>query len=353
MRSSEPRGVHLVGSVPLADAGEVMGAAAGILGAHLRRIPDGETGDRTNWIHWQYPKLVGHVGLEPDPEVPARALPSSEEGQATTFEVKVLRTRPGVDPAALTFDTGYAQQAIASYATFAELKRSGRIAADVRFQVSVPTPFAIMVAFISPRQQLPLLPALERSFVAEVERITQAIPHEELAIQWDVCLEVLAWEGLFHLEAEDSKGLMLSMLGRLGDAVPKGVELGYHLCYGDPGHRHILEPKDTGVMTEMANGLARVVERPIHWLHLPVPKERTDDAYFRPLRELALRPETELYLGLVHRTDGLNGARARIDAARRVVASFGVAAECGFGRRPADTVRPLMELHAECARPVR
>jgi len=353
MAGIEPRGAHLVGSVPLASTEEVFVTAAEVLGSHVRRIPDGETGARTNWIHWQYPKLLDHPDLETDPDIPPRALPSSEDGRATTFEVRILRTRPGVEAAALVFESGYAEQAIASYGVFAELKRSGRIPSGVRFQVSVPTPLALLVAFITPGAQLPLLPAFERSFAGEIQRIAEVVPHEDLAIQWDVCLEVLAWEGLFRLSTDDPKGLILSMLGRLGDAVPREVELGYHLCYGDPGHRHIMEPKDAAVMTEIANGIARVVERQIQWLHLPVPKDRTDDPYFAPLRGLVHRDETELYLGLVHRTDGLAGARARIDAARRVAPSFGVATECGFGRRPADTIRPLMELHAECSRPIR
>jgi hypothetical protein len=37
---------------------------------------------------------------------------------------------------------------------------------------------------------------------------------------------------------------------------------------------------------------------------MPVPKGRTDDAYFAPLDNLRLHPETKLYLGLVHRCDG-------------------------------------------------
>jgi hypothetical protein len=46
----KPRGVHLVGSVPLGDAEDVFRAATSILGGRLRRIPDGETGERSNWI---------------------------------------------------------------------------------------------------------------------------------------------------------------------------------------------------------------------------------------------------------------------------------------------------------------
>src|SRR5688500_16842465 len=53
MTTQRPRGVHLVGSVPLADEAEVFRTVGSILGEHARRIPDGETGVRTNWIGWQ------------------------------------------------------------------------------------------------------------------------------------------------------------------------------------------------------------------------------------------------------------------------------------------------------------
>jgi hypothetical protein len=58
-----------------------------------------------------------------------------------------------------------------------------------------------------------------------------------------------------------------------------------------------------------------------------------------------------VYLGLVHLTDGLEGAKRRLAAARRVVDvdDFGVATECGFGRRPAETVSALLELHQQVA----
>ena len=48
---------------------------------------------------------------------------------------------------------------------------------------------------------------------------------------------------------------------------------------------------------------------PISSPHLPVPRNRTDEVYFAPLRTLRLHPETELYLGLVHYTDGIEGTR--------------------------------------------
>jgi hypothetical protein len=52
----DPSGaVHLVGSVPLIDTDKVMRAASSILGSRLRRLPDGETGSRKDFLNWQWP----------------------------------------------------------------------------------------------------------------------------------------------------------------------------------------------------------------------------------------------------------------------------------------------------------
>ena len=40
---------------------------------------------------------------------------------------------------------------------------------------------------------------------------------------------------------------------------------------------------------------------------MPVPRDRSDDAYFAPLTRLKLKPGTQLCLGLVHYTDGDRG----------------------------------------------
>ena len=66
---------------------------------------------------------------------------------------------------------------------------------------------------------------------------------------------------------------------------------------------------------------------------------------------VCLQPETEFYLGLVHITDGVDRANARIAAAQSVVTDFGVATECGPGRRPAETIPDLLEIHASVSDP--
>jgi hypothetical protein len=79
---------------------------------------------------------------------------------------------------------------------------------------------------------------------------------------------------------------------------------------------------------------------------MPVPRDRDDAAYYQPLADLHLRPETKLYLGLIHLTDGLEGTRRRMAIAAKFTNDFGVATECGFGRRPPQTIADLLKLHA-------
>src|SRR5207248_1646331 len=148
-----------------------------------------------------------------------------------------------------------------------------------------------------PSDRPKLLPVLTEHFIGEVRVIAAAIPNDRLAIQWDVCQEVLAWEGYYEKGPVDFRTETLGVLTRIGDAVPAAIELGYHLCYGSPADEHLVQPKDMGVMVEMTNAVSAGVKRPIQYFHLPVPKSRTDDVYFAPLAELRLHPETQLYLG--------------------------------------------------------
>lgn len=346
----QPRGVHLVGSVPLGSAEEVFRTASSILGERLRRLPDGETGERTYWIAWQLSVLANHPQFEMVPPDPTASAPRPR--------VKLRSPLPSSD---ITFDhLGYAEAALSSYAVFSRLKQAGLIPAHCRFQVSLPTPLAPIAVFVIPEHQAVVEPAYKAALFAELEKITAAIPPDELAIQWDVAIEFALWEGVSPLylatvETQlpaDSKAALLEQLVELGNQVPAQVELGYHLCYGDAGHRHFKEPEDTTNLVEVANALSAGVKREINWMHLPVPRDRSDDAYFAPLAHLQLHPETELYLGLVHFTDGVEGTRRRIASAQRVVRRFGVATECGLGRRPAATIPDLLRIHREVAAPI-
>jgi hypothetical protein len=130
----------------------------------------------------------------------------------------------------------------------------------------------------------------------------------------------------------------------LGEVVPARAELGYHLCYGSPADEHMIQLRDMGVMVEMTNAIVDAVERPIQFFHLPVPKERTDDAFFAPLDRLHIDSYTELNLGLVHLNDP-DGDAARLAAARRHARIDGIGTECGWGRKAPQQIPELLAQH--------
>jgi ubiquinone/menaquinone biosynthesis C-methylase UbiE len=315
----------------------VFRTVAGAIGDRLRRIPDGETGPRSDWIVWQLPIFTSQVELEVVPPAPGswRPLPRVRLGDGARTE--------NVRFEAL----GYADAAIASYRTFARLKRDGVVPVACRFQVCLPTPLAPVCAFVVPEHQPLLEPLYEAGLLGELERILGEVPHDQLAIQWDTNFEFGMLEGVFPVWFDDIKGGILERLLRLSRHVPHDVELGYHFCYGDVQGRHFKEPSDAGKLVEIANALTASLGRPLHWLHLPVPRERTDEAYYAPLRELRLRPETELYLGLIHHADGVEGTARRMSVAGKFSTGFGAATECGWGRRAPATIAELLRIHRE------
>jgi hypothetical protein len=66
------------------------------------------------------------------------------------------------------------------------------------------------------------------------------------------------------------------------------------------------------------------------------------------LSGLNLRPETELYSGLVH-LDDMAGNAARRAAARSHVRADDVAAECGMARGDPERFPALLAAHAQTA----
>jgi hypothetical protein len=198
--------------------------------------------------------------------------------------------------------------------------------------------------YVSPSSLAAYLPAYERSLLTALQRIVEAIPHRDLSIQWDVCQEILIFEQFFPHRPATYKADIIAELARLGFAVPDDVECGYHLCYGSPRDAHLVMPKDTAILVEISNGLIDRLERRLDFLHLPVPQDRTDAAYYAPLRSLRLPAATTLYLGLIHHDDAA-GDQARIAAAAAVIPSFGIATECGWGRGDPETIPDLLAAH--------
>ena len=337
---------HLVGSIGLDTVDEVFRTVGEMLGPYLRRVPDGEVGGRKLWISWQYPLLRASVYLRPDPSGAIRP----------TNRFPLLTLAEGVAPSEVRFgELGYAREARASYLDFVAAREAGTLPKGIRFQVCLPTPFAVVSSVVVPAALPAVEAAYERAMIAEVAALARQIPHRDLCIQWDVCNEMVVWDS----QASDAvpagvpREELIARMQRLCATVPVDVELGLHLCYGDFGARHFVEPKDAAKMVEFANALTRASQHKLAYIHMPVPIERSDDAFHKPLADLALGNDTELFLGLVHAKDGVAGTKARVAAARRYAPEFGIATECGMARaRSEQTVRTLLKIHADiCAGP--
>jgi hypothetical protein len=345
-RSRQPI-VHLVGSIPLPDAESVFRIVSGAVGPHIKRLPDGETGIRKTWIKFLQDVLAENPAIEVAKDVaPFKFI--QWDGKLIR-EIPRLRLKPSVEPDPASFETGYADMAIASWGLFDRLQKAGVIPANVKFQISLPTPIAPTYNNMVPADRPHLLPALTRHFIGEVAKIVAAMPNDRIALQWDVCQEVLGWEGYYDQGPVDFRTETVDVLATIGDAVPPGIELGYHLCYGSPADEHLVQPRDTGIMVEMTNAIVASVSRPIQFFHMPVPKARVDDAYFAPLGKLQLRPETELYLGLIHHDDAAGDA-ARLAAARRRARVDGIGTECGMARGDPARLPALLAAHVRAAR---
>ena len=341
--------VHLVGSVPLPDARAVFTTVSVALGPHLKSIPDGETGERLDWITWLEPVFAQHPAFEPSGE-------TFQLHGALQRKDRRYRLKPGARIEDVRFDNiFYADNAIRSYGVFAELKRQGVIPAHVKFQVDLVPAHSVIWLYVQEDLQPAVDPKFNDAVLREIDKIAAAIPHDQLAIQFDIASAVFA-----RLERNQASGYgatktemqenFSAIVVRLAGHVPADIDLLFHFCYGDAGHKHVVEPTDMADMVEFANRLSSRIGRPIQMIHMPVPRGRTDDAYFAPLKGLRLKQGTELCLGLVHYTDGVAGTRARLAAAKRVVADFSIGTECGFGRRDPATLNELLRIHAEVAK---
>jgi hypothetical protein len=337
------RNIYLVGSVPLATTSQVFETIGATFGKRIKQIPDGEVGERSDWITHLEALFRSNPALEPSNEIFAV---HSGAAKRQRYKLRSGKTAEDVDFGNL----GYADHALSSYAEFRRLREGGTIAPGTRLQVDLVPAYSVLWLFVVEGEQPALDPVYNRAVERELDKIVAAIPHDELSIQLDVASAVFARlergePTLFGRTKAEMVETFSGAIAAIANRVPADVKLQFHFCYGDANHRHAIEPTDMGDMVAMANALSRKITRPIDLIHMPVPRDRSDDAYFAPLRGLEVGPKTEIYLGLVHFTDGVEGLRRRMDTAVRYIQEFGVATECGFGRRDPSTIPELLQLH--------
>jgi hypothetical protein len=349
--STPSKRVHLVGSLSLESSSDVFKAVAVHVGDQIARIPDGETGERATPFPMRKSltdSVRNNSGIRFVRNQEILGINFAQFGLAPGVRQQEVELGP----------LGFAAEALRSYGDFRRLRAAGVVPAGVRMQVSLPAPFMIAFVFSAPELINELWPVFERAMLRELRKILDAVPHEDLAIQWDINPEVTeVLERRSPILADIvSRNQLVTAIARITEAVPPAIEVGWHLCYGDTGTstedretHHVVEPRDLAVLVGFANDICAATRRSVDWVHMPVPRERHDDAYFAPLRALRLKPGTQLFLGLVHQFDGVEGAARRIAAARAHYEEFGVGTECGMGRRRPQDIPKLLDLHRDIA----
>jgi hypothetical protein len=337
--------VHMVGSIPLADAEAVFRTLGGKLGAHMERIPDGETGRRSRWISFINDQMKDHPAFEIDKSIPPFQF-TQWDGKVV-YEIERLKFKDDVDPATVTFNTGYAEDAVRNFPVFERLQNEGAVPAGVKYQICMATPLAVTYNFMSPVSYVPFIEVYSRHVADEFNKISDALPHDKISYQWDVCQEVLMWEAYYE-QPEGYREQVMSVLGNIGNLVPPDIDMGYHLCYGSPRDVHMVKPKDMANLVEIANGIADAVSRPIQYIHMPVPKDRNDEPFFQPLADLRLSEETKLFLGLVNVGDSDNNA-LKLSLAKKYTNVAGIGSECGLGRGDPEALGPMIAEHLALA----
>ena len=336
----------LVGSVPLETVEEVMRTFGGALGPYLPAMPDGEVGERRSWVNrLSYQIFNGHQDLEtlkrPKPVDGVEQLLPRSRDDAWQFRVKpgVERVRFGNPGSRL----GYARDAVSSYFVFRTLREKGVLPKGVRFQISIPACNSVIrpLYFPDPADLPRIRPGFEAALAAEVEAIAAKIPHEDLAIQWDCAWELQAVCGAgksvpSELEVETH----VPQIARLSNAVPEDVALGFHFCFGTFGGWPAFAPDDLAPPGRSHQRRARAASTG----RSTGSTSRRSTAPTTPSTRRSKRLDAKgarVYLGAIHSMATL---QERLDAARKFLPDFGLAAYCGFGRTPVEQIPGILRI---------
>lgn len=341
----------LIGSVPLPTVEEVVRMFGAPLGRHLISMPDGEVGDRRWWVlRLSFQVFNGH------PELETINRPAFDDGVERLVPRNVpdmwrFKVKPGVtkvrfgDPG---WRLGFTKDAVNSYFVYKTLRKEGVVPPDLPFQVSLP-----LVNSVCSLATFPDLEDLEKVRVgyedalrAEIEKLIEMIPPDDLAVQWDCSWEITDVYGAVPgLRKEDAIGRNIGQIQRLSLIIPKETMLGFHFCFGTFGGWPRFAPNDLGSAVELANAAIAAAGRRVDWINIPT-LDRGDGGFYAPLASLDLRG-ARLFLGLIHNMQTFEG---RLAIVRKYVSDFGISAPCGFGRSPTDALPGILLDHLEAMR---
>ena len=332
------RAAHLVGSLPGESALDAMTRVIERLGPMLRSLPDGETGDRRNWIINSIESLRSHPDLE-----------LVREGDWSDYDkVPRFRIRRGHQLSGATLDLGHVGAAAASLSVFEEAKSLG-LSDDVVFQVGVPGDFDMAMFSLGPVGALRHKRPFTEATVADVRRVN-LLAEGKAVFQIEIPAELVLLARMPRFLRPFIARMLAKQVAAIAAATDPGTRFGIHLCLGDMNHRALGRITDSRPLVLLTNALVKAwpADRPLEFVHAPFAAADdpppADERFYAPLSGMVLPTSTRFIAGIAHEGQSLEDQlriRGWID--RAVGRSVDISTSCGLGRRDEDAAMAALD----------
>lgn len=354
--SSAPsrRSALLVGSLPFATEESCMSHALETLGPALFSLPDGEIGEKTAafpkgnriaWVVYAIEMLTEDTQSWQVVKEPVRG----DDGMAVNYD-GFQKLKPRHSPAAMPAHVrlGYDRFFYQNYPIFQRLRAQHNLP-DLKFQLGVPTGFAMGFAFASPITWLRYTYAFNTVIAREVNAVL-ATAGTDVIVQIEVPPELYA---AYKLPGP-LLGLALRPINDLLAKITPDAQIGMHLCLGDFHNEALVHPKTLKKMVAFSNKLVAAwpAQHTLRYVHYPFAEGMVPPSvaasYYTPLTDINLPPDTRFIAGFVHE-------KRSMDENKHILASIetaygqpvDVACSCGLGRRSPETAQHLMDMMAQ------
>ncbi len=332
------REAHLVGSLPGPTPLAAMTSAVDILGARLSSLPDGETGERRNWV------LSIVEGLHDNPDLELRRSGDwSDYDKIPQFKVRKGRTLYGAN-----LDFGHVAAVTESFPDFQQVRAAAGLE-DLVFQEGVPGDFDLAMFSLGPAGALRHRRAFTEATLSEIRQVS-AITGPDTVFQVEVPAELV----LLSKAPPPARAALAKVLARpttgLAAGSPAGTRFAVHLCLGDMNNKPFGTLDDVSPLVLLSNAIVAgwPAGRPLDLIHAPFAAADqpapTDPAYYAPLSGLVVPPGTRFAAGFAHESQTVADQltiRGLIED--QLGSEVTISAACGLGRRSEEDGRAVME----------
>lgn len=327
------RQVHLVGSIPASSTKEALTLIVHTVGDRVTDwVPDGETGDRQNWIG----RLVENLRNHPDLEV-ARDGDWSDYESTPGFKVRRGHKFERVD-------LDYFKYFEESWSEF-QAVRDSLDRPDLSLQIGIPGPIDVAFAAFgfNPIGGFRYAKPFEDATVHDIKRI-DAVAGDQAVYQLEIPIEVEVVNRIPSPFRSLGVSRLAARVVKVIARSPAGTRWGFHLCVGDMNNKSFSKLDDATPIVQLANALVAKFPkgRTLEYAHLPLAHGElppsTDSAFYEPLRELELADDVRLIAGFAHEKQTLDEqVEVRNFIEDMVGHTVDIASSCGLGRRDLET----------------